>query len=221
LLRKIAILVALSGVAFAAPAQDTRYVSDELRITMRTGPGNQNRIVKMLTSGQRLELLKQTDEGYSKVRTADGTQGWVRTQYLIGEPVARAKLAAAERRLAAAQAEAQKLKTELAALRKERSQLTGERDKFSQQASKLEKEVSHLSEVSARPIQLDKENKRLKEATVSLEKDLELRMQENQVLKDKSDREWFMVGAAVLLFGIIFGLIIPKIRWRKKSSWDL
>ncbi|UCE90040.1 MAG: TIGR04211 family SH3 domain-containing protein [Pseudomonadota bacterium] len=221
MLRNLAILAVLSCVAVAASAQDTRFVSDELRITMRTGQGNQHRIVKMLTSGQRLELLKQSDEGYSKVRTADGTEGWVRTQYLMAEPVASEKLAAAEQRLAAAQAETQKLKTELGTLRKAKNQLASERTQLSQQASQLEKEVSHLSEVSARPIQLDKENKRLKEMTVSLEKDLELRMQENQVLKDKSDREWFMVGAAIMLLGIILGLVIPKIRWRKKSSWDL
>jgi hypothetical protein len=29
-----------------------------------------------------------------------------------------------------------------------------------------------------------------------------------------------MVGAAVILLGIITGLIIPRIRFRKKSSWD-
>jgi len=29
-----------------------------------------------------------------------------------------------------------------------------------------------------------------------------------------------MIGAAVLLLGIIIGLIIPKIRFRKKSSWN-
>jgi SH3 domain protein len=29
-----------------------------------------------------------------------------------------------------------------------------------------------------------------------------------------------MVGAGVVLIGILAGLIIPRIRWRKKSSWD-
>ena len=44
--------------------------------------------------------------------------------------------------------------------------------------------------------------------------------QENESLKDRTARDWFMVGAAVVLLGIIIGLIIPKIRFRKKSSWD-
>jgi SH3 domain protein len=29
-----------------------------------------------------------------------------------------------------------------------------------------------------------------------------------------------MVGAGVIILGMIIGLIIPRIRWRKKSSWD-
>mgnify|MGYP001823950352 FL=1 len=29
-----------------------------------------------------------------------------------------------------------------------------------------------------------------------------------------------MVGAAVVLLGILVGLIIPRIRWRKKTTWD-
>ena len=39
-------------------------------------------------------------------------------------------------------------------------------------------------------------------------------------LKDRTARDWFMVGAGVVILGMIIGLIIPRIRWRKKSSWD-
>ena len=55
---------------------------------------------------------------------------------------------------------------------------------------------------------------------VSLERQLQTLQQENEGLKDRTARDWFMVGAAVVLLGIIVGLIIPRIRWRKKSSWD-
>ena len=53
----------------------------------------------------------------------------------------------------------------------------------------------------------------------SLEKELQLIQQENQSLKDRSQREWFIAGAGVLLGGMLLGLIIPKLRWRKKSGW--
>jgi SH3 domain protein len=44
--------------------------------------------------------------------------------------------------------------------------------------------------------------------------------QENAGLKDRTARDWFMVGAGVVLLGILAGLFIPRIRWRRKSSWD-
>ncbi|MGD8927068.1 MAG: hypothetical protein PVG20_09465, partial [Thioalkalispiraceae bacterium] len=52
-----------------------KYVSDHLVITMRTGQGNQFEIIKTLISGTKLEVLEETDTGYTKVRLADGTEG--------------------------------------------------------------------------------------------------------------------------------------------------
>ena len=72
----------------------------------------------------------------------------------------------------------------------------------------------------ASALAIDSENKDLKSRLVSLERQLQTVQQENESLKDRTARDWFMVGAAVVLLGIIIGLIIPKIRFRKKSSWD-
>jgi SH3 domain protein len=60
----------------------------------------------------------------------------------------------------------------------------------------------------------------MKGRMISLERQLQTVQQENETLKDRTARDWFMVGAAVILLGIIVGLIIPKIRFRKKSSYD-
>jgi len=60
----------------------------------------------------------------------------------------------------------------------------------------------------------------LKNKIVGYERQSQSLLQENQSLKDRTARDWFMVGAGVILLGMIIGLIIPRIRWRKKSSWD-
>ena len=47
-------LLLFAGVALA----ETRYISEQLEVTLRTGPGNDRKIIAMLKSGQSLELLE-------------------------------------------------------------------------------------------------------------------------------------------------------------------
>lgn len=209
------LILATSSIAFA----ETQYVSDKLRITLRTGQGTQFQIIRALESGAKLEVIEQTDTGYTNVRTEDGTEGWVRSQYLIAEPIAQDKLTKAEAQLEKLKTQVEALKAEQLILRKERKELSSIKSSLSEKSSSLESELARLSKVAAKPILLDKENRNLQQENVKLEKDLQMIHQENQVLKDQSNREWFIAGAVVLLGGILLGLIIPKMRFNKKSSW--
>ena len=200
-------------------AQETIYVGDHLVITVRAGKGAQYQIIKTAQSGEKLQVLEETDEGYTFIRTEDGTEGWVRTQYLSKEPVAKERLVVAEAKLNKLTEQNQKLKTELKSLRKSSGSLEKDHQALSSNTKAMEKEIADLKKIAARPIQLDKENRKLQQTNVTLEKELQLVSQENQVLKDRSQREWFIAGALVLLGGLIIGLIIPKIRWKKRSNW--
>ena len=84
-------LVALLLAAIAVSAQaETRYVSDELEITLRRGESTGHKISAMLKSGTPLEVLSTNKAtGYSLVRTPCGKQGYVLTRQLMPEPVAR------------------------------------------------------------------------------------------------------------------------------------
>jgi len=209
------IILVTSSTAFA----ESQYVSDKLRITLRTGQGAQFQIIRALESGTKLEVIEQTETGYTQVRTEDGTEGWVRSQYLIAEPIAQDKLTKAEAQLEKYKTQLAALKAEHLALRKETKELSTVKNSLSEKSSSLETELARLAKVAAKPILLDKENRNLQQENVKLEKDLQMIHQENQVLKDKSNREWFIAGAVVLLGGILFGLLIPKMRFSKKSSW--
>ncbi|MGB5260156.1 MAG: TIGR04211 family SH3 domain-containing protein, partial [Gammaproteobacteria bacterium] len=88
------------------------------------------------------------------------------------------------------------------------------------QSRKVNQELAEIKRTASSALAIDSENKELKSRVVSVERQLQTLQQENESLKDRTARDWFMVGAAVVLLGIIVGLIIPRIRWRKKSSWD-
>lgn len=208
------ILLACTTSALA----ESRYVVDTLLITVRTGQSTQHQILKTVPSSTKLELL-ETAENYSRVRTPDGTEGWVLNQYITDKPTAKLLLAAAETKAAKLSEENAKLKAELADVSGKASEVNKEHSSLNREYKKLTEEVTHLRAVAAKPLKLENENQQLKKQLLDLENAHELLRQENQVLSDSSDREWFLNGAGVIIVGIILGLIIPRLRTQKKSSW--
>ena len=176
------------ALSFTAQAE-TKYVSDHLIITVRTGQGAQFQIIKTLESGEHVKVLETTDTGYTRVETSDGTEGWVRTQYLAEEPVASEKLVRAEARLLKTRTALKNIKEKFATLSKEHKILSQNQSALSTNKSQLDAELARLNEVAKKPIMLDKQNRALQQKNVTLEKDLQRLNQENNSLKDRSQRE--------------------------------
>jgi SH3 domain protein len=175
----------------------------------------------MLRSGTPVEVLEEDEEaGYTQIRVKGGKEGWVLTRYLMKGQAARDRLAAAEKSLAELELENRKMETGMAALTEEKAVLQKELAALDGQARNVSQELSEIKRTASSALAIDSENKDLKGRVVSLERQLQTLRQENEGLRDRTARDWFMVGAGVVLLGIIVGLIIPRIRWRKKSSWD-
>jgi len=206
------------ALSFTVQAE-TQYVSDHLVITVRTGQGAQFQIIKTLESGEHVKVLEKTETGYTKIETSDGIEGWVRSQYLADEPVASEKLGKAEARLLKTRTALNALKEKFATLSKEHKILSDTQASLSEEKKKLDTELARLNEIAKKPIILDRQNRELQQKNVTLEKDLQRLNQENHSLNDRSQREWFIAGALVLFGGILLGLIIPKLRSKKRSAW--
>jgi len=219
---KNAYLIVILATLFAGQAMaETRYVSDTLEITMRSGKGTSYGITRMLRSGTQLTVLEEDKKsGYTQVRTKSGKEGWVLTRFLMKTPAARDRLAAAEKKLAELELENRKLDTAMTSLKEEKSKLSKNLGSLDSESRKVSQELAEIKRTASSALAIDSENKDLKGRVVALERRLQTLQQENEGLKNRTARDWFMVGAAVVLLGIIVGLIIPRIRWRRKSSWD-
>ncbi|WP_292746298.1 TIGR04211 family SH3 domain-containing protein, partial [Methylophaga sp. UBA3191] len=125
-------------------AQTTRYVSDELEITMRNGQGLDFGIRKMLKSGTELAVLENDPSGYSKVRTNDGVEGWVLSRYLVNNPSARDQLAAKEQRIANLELEITGYKEEIEQLSSQTSEADNQNMSLKETAQRLSKELDDL-----------------------------------------------------------------------------
>ena len=208
---KIVVSFLLSGLLFIGETQaESRYVSDQLIITLRSGMGNQHKIIKTITTGTKMTLLEEhADAGYAMVALEDGTEGWVRTQYLTDKPVAQAQLEWFKGQYDKMKDKVTEMETDLKTLRK-----------VEKEHLELQDRMKRLSEAASKPILLDKENRELKEQNVTLTNEMQLISQENQILKDRSDRDWFIAGGGVMVLGILLGLFLPKLRPSKKNSWS-
>ncbi|MBF0468416.1 MAG: TIGR04211 family SH3 domain-containing protein [Desulfamplus sp.] len=62
----------------------TGYVSDMLILSLKEGPGRQYNTIKTLRSNTPVEIL-DTRERFLKIRTQEGDNGWVESQYITHE----------------------------------------------------------------------------------------------------------------------------------------
>ena len=87
--QSLALTITLLG-CLASVAQE-RYVDDRIKLGLHASDDPASAVVQMLDSGSRLKLLEAKGP-LSKVRTGNGTEGWVDSTYLSKEPPAAARL---------------------------------------------------------------------------------------------------------------------------------
>lgn len=219
LVKSLSVLFLICMLAAFPAMAKTLYVSDQLEIYMRAGKGNKYKIIRALPSGTPLEIL-ETSNGYTRARAPSGTEGWVLSRFLNNTRITRERLAETEQRLAQLEVENGRLTVEIDKLRNQKGSVDSELGKLSSSNKKLSQQLEDIKHTASSALAIDAENKELKTRIVAYERQQQTLQQENEQLKSRTARDWFMVGAGVIILGIIIGLIIPRIRWRKKSSWD-
>jgi SH3 domain protein len=213
-------LITLVLLAAAADGQ-TRYVSDSLVVPLRSGPSTRNAILRWLSAGKQVQVLEQIEEPeYSRVRVLDeGTEGWLETQYLVAEPIARDKLEAAQRALETARARVGELEEQVAVLTEELSATREALDEAQSANLDANSELAEIRGASANVLAIRDENETLQQRLVQSEREIASLRLENAELSSRERQNWFVIGAAVLLGGIVMGLILPSLRRRRRSDW--
>jgi SH3 domain protein len=218
----LVVLLALTlGLGAAAAHAQTAYVTDEFRITLRSGESATHRILRMLPTGQRLEVLSQNAQtGYSKVRTPGGQEGFVLTRQLVDQPVARDRLAAAEAEVRALKAAPGELRSRLAQLTEEHRELQQAHNTLQREKTQVDQEFAALQRTASNSVRIANERNELRKRVTALTREVEDIKQLNRELENKTAQNWFLIGAGVVVGGIILGLILPHLRVRRrKSDW--
>lgn len=217
------LIVLLTIAIMNNAAAETRFVSDELEITLRVGPSTKQRIISMLKSGTPVEILSvDRKSGYSKVRAANGKTGFVLTRFLMDEPSAREQVASLTARIQELQAEPEQIRSRLTQLQEDYTRLQKEHQKLLNDKNSITRELAGIRQTAANAINISNERGELRKQVVKLKQEVADLQHTNRELANNLNQRWFLIGAGVVFGSILLGWLLPYLRFRRRrtSSWS-
>ena len=202
-------------ITYRASAESFVYITDELDIPIRAEKAFGENIIRLLPSGTELSILQSTEDGWAQIQF-DDTIGWIKTFYLSNDPPARQELKKLQRSYNANKLLITKLDSEKESLENELIIIKEKNADLAIQSSKSQAEKTHIEQVYQDALKLEHENEKLIQESLQLKAELQLADNNTQIQKDTSSRNWFIVGAIVLFFGMVIGFIIPGLLNRRR-----
>ena len=175
----VGLIVSFSEIPLWA---ETYYVGDEIKLTLRSGPGTDRKILDIVTTGERMEILEDGEE-WVFVRLSDDTEGWVLKRYLSKDKPSRLKLEELQKSHG-------RLSTESDDLIKENETLKSTNEQIN---AKLKEKTKALEELTETYEELKKDSDA---STFQVRKYL----------------VFFFSGAGILFIGVLLGLVMKRQR---------
>ena len=144
-----ALVWAMLASSVAGAAENTVFVTDELRLGLYPDETTSGRPTRMLTSGDQLRILDRALRSM-RVRTDNGDVGWVKSGYVVEKEPAR-------RLIVPLQAQSEKLTASLDAM-------TAEKDAMAERITELDTELESAKEGIVALPELQKEVAALQDA---------------------------------------------------------
>lgn len=194
---------------------ETVYVAELMSVALRSGRRTENKIISMIKSGEKVEVIQNVD-GWAKVRSESGKEGWLLQRYLTTEMPIRPALEdlktkyqalseiydAKNKSFTAMEVENTRLQSVIA--EKER-QINEIREQYKTLKTDSSDFLSVKNELGAAFEELSK----AKIKTGELEKEI-AGIQNDRILKG------LLIGTGILLLGMLIGITFKK--QRRRSS---
>ena len=202
-------------------AADTVYVRDTIYVPLRGGQSAEHRILhRGIRSGTALERIQTNDDsGYTQVKMeSGGLEGWIQSQYLVDEPIARVRLKQTEGRLLDLEASYQKKLLIQQDIETKQIELSDSNETLQTKNDILTEELTNLTQLAANVIAIDEENKQLRDEQTKLVEQMDAVSVANQELQSSTDQQWFLRGAGTILIGLLVGFWLSRRIYHKHDS---
>lgn len=192
---------------------ETMYVSDILKLTLRTGPSIENKIIAVIDSGQMMEVVEFGDE-WSQVQLPNGKEGWVLSRYLTTNETNNIKLQRLETKHKNLMVQAAELLEENNRLKEENKRFSTESKTNQKQLAKTQSDYETLKAEAAEFLTLKTNYERA--ASQLAEQTAKAKQLEEQLssLEMNAYIKWFLAGSGVLIVGFIIGFSTKRQRRR-------
>ena len=215
------VILLISLFVSSLVSAQTQYVTDQFEVTLRSGSSTSNSIISMMKSGEKVKVIEQDPvTKYTMVETSKGKTGYILTRFLDD-------MASGRDRFNKLKAESETLKSTIKSLKQEVNEgntiKNNDSNEISMLSSKLnqtENELHDLKTATHDTLLIIQQNDSLKTRINELETDKRQLVEENTSYKDSTAMDWFIRGASVSLIAFLLGIIVTRIRWKKRDSWS-
>ncbi|MFO8031697.1 MAG: TIGR04211 family SH3 domain-containing protein [Desulfohalobiaceae bacterium] len=215
-IRKVCCLMLLFLFLGTPALAQTLYVSDQFQITLRTGPSQEHRIISMLPTGTKLQVLQTLPE-WVQVRTPEGKQGWVLKRYTMQRVPREQEISQLQATLQRLQEQAGSNQAKSASLQKNKMELQANLQKLERQLQDLEQKHRELQRDAGNIEGIKQELQRSKTALELNREQVNKLRQENQELSSRKNLYWFLAGGGTFAFAGLLGFFLGRTQ-RKKNK---
>ena len=192
-------------------AQEFAYVTDSLQLRVYSKPSAESEPLQTIDSGDSVEVFA-TQDGFSKVTTYDGTEGWVKSAFLVEEPPDKLLYYSVSEKNKELEAEIEVLKNS------GQNKVTiidneDETNKISELQTALEKEQEKNQKLQEQIA--DAGNIQTIKATINPSP---AQIEEFKLGLDYENIKWMLIGLplALIIMGILLGIKISSWRMKKR-----
>lgn len=182
---------ASAPVETPAVTEKPAYIIETLSTPVRSGPGNEYRIISSVRAAEQVTFIGQNPaNGFIKIREADGTEGWLHSQYISNSPSVKASVDSLKQQLRQQEMIVAQFEQERAQLQQALTDAETVRDQAVQQAEL----ATQTTQVLTR--QLAEEN-------------------------PPFSKNKLIIGGGILAAGLLLGLVLPLLmpRRRRDDRW--
>ncbi|WP_303720382.1 TIGR04211 family SH3 domain-containing protein [Malonomonas rubra] len=197
---------------------ETRYVSDQLVVTVRSNKTSNHEILTTLITGSPVEILEE-DPTYVKVKTSKGITGYIEKQYVtkaIPKKIQIAELKkqneALEQKLKSQQIQYQDAAGLATSSQTTIEELTSELEQTNKKLDNVQKEYANLEQRAENVIALTTERDQLLKENGQMSSELKVLQEENKSFHRSNMIQWFLAGGGVFFGGWLVGKVSRKKR---------